>query len=86
MSAPEEMLSATLRSTLNLERQIAARTAQQLAEARELLRQVAAEHRAAECTPFAQQNPLVAQTHAAMAERIESFLTASAPTTTQGGA
>lgn len=84
--APEDLLSRTLRSTLELERLIAARVAQQLADAHELLRQVAAEHRAIERTPFAQAHPLVAQGHAALAERIEAHLARPAPTTTQGGA
>jgi hypothetical protein len=83
---PEEILSATLRTTLDLERITAARVAQQLAEARELLRQVAAEHRAMERTPFAQAHRLVAQAHAALAERIEAHLAQPAPTTTQRGA
>ncbi len=83
--APEELLSSTLRSTLDLERITAARVAQQLAEARELLRQVAAEHRAAERTPFAQQNLQFAAMHAALAERIEAHLAHPTPVTTQGG-
>ena len=73
-----------IQSTLDLERQVAARTKAELAEARELLRQVAAEHRAAERTPFAQEHPFVAAAHAGIAERIEAML-GRPVTTTQGG-
>jgi hypothetical protein len=84
--APEELLSRTLRSTLDLERITAARVAQQLAAAQELLRQVAAEHRAAERFQQSQGNESLAATHAGIAARIEAHLAQPAPTTTQGGA
>ena len=82
----DDLRIRAMQSTLDLERQLAARTSAELAEARELLRQVAAEHRAAERTPFAQQNVQFAAMHAAMAERIEAHLARPKAATTQGGA
>ncbi|MBS7789248.1 hypothetical protein KTR66_04545 [Roseococcus sp. SDR] len=86
MTVPHDILERTTLSSLRLEQSTNARLTKELAAARELLRQVAAEHRSIEQTPFAQQHPLVAQAHAALADRIKAFLALPAPVTTQGGA
>jgi hypothetical protein len=81
----DDLRIRAIQSTLDLERQIATRTSAELAEARELLRQVAAELRAAERAPLAQEHPAVAAAHAALAERIEAHLARPRGATTQGG-
>jgi hypothetical protein len=72
MTVPPDILDNALLSTLKLEQAVSARLTQQLADARELLRQVAADLRASGMNRL-------------MAERIEAHLAQPTPTTTQGG-
>jgi hypothetical protein len=72
MTVPPDILNASLLSTLKLEQSVSARLTQQLAEARELLRQAAADMRA--------------MGHIESAERIEAHLGIAKPVTTQGEA
>lgn len=71
MTVPPDILDNALLSTLKLEQAVSARLTQQLAEARELLRQSAAYMRA--------------MGHIEGAERIEQHLGIAKPVTTQGG-
>ena len=72
-----------IESTLKLERQIAARNAATLAEARELLRISAAQFREYERNHLAKTPPdeAKAQRNAALAARIEAHLTQTSPPT-----
>jgi hypothetical protein len=82
MSEPLELRA--IRSTLGLERTIAARNTAWRAEAEELLRITAAQLRGYERHHLAKSPPdtIKAETNAALAARIEALLGKPAPTTT----
>lgn len=82
----DDLRIRAIQSTLDLERQLAARVAARLAEARELLRQAAAQFREYERHHLAKAPPDEAKAarNAAMAERIEAHLAGPAAVTTTG--
>jgi hypothetical protein len=82
----DDLRIRAVQSTLELERTLTARVVRQLAEARELLRQDAAQFREYERHHLAKSPPDEAKAarNAAMAERIEAHLAGPAVATTQG--
>lgn len=84
MSASDDLLIRSLRSTLDLERGIAATIRARLTEAEELLRINAAQFREYERHHLAKSPPdeAKAKRNAALAERIETHLAQPAPVTT----
>lgn len=84
----DDLRIRAIQSTLDLERQIATRTAARLVEAQELLRVTAAQFREEERHHLAKDPPdeAKAQRNAALAARIEAHLGRAPTTTTQGGA
>lgn len=84
MTVPPAVLAVTLASTLKLEQSVSARLTCELADARELLRQSAAQFREYERHHLAKSPPdeAKAQRNAAMADRIEAHLAHPTPATT----